>query len=148
MYVSRETPAQTSARLGRVIAEADLVVYERPYAFVESDVASFPRDLSSEALAFVRDEDVWSALVPSSLPEQEQEQFIVFSFHFTADLDNSGFVGWLASHLKAVVGTGVFVVCGQNSQRGGIFDYWGAPLSVAEQVITEVRRLRGEKRVS
>ncbi|MCY1556532.1 hypothetical protein D9M68_932910 [compost metagenome] len=104
---------------------------------------NFPHDLLSEALAFVRDENVWSALVPSSKPEQER--FILFSFHFQPDLDNSGFVGWLASHLKAEVGTGVLVVCGQNSHRGGIFDYWGAPLSVAEQVIAEVRRLRGEK---
>jgi hypothetical protein len=38
----------------------------------------------------------------------------------------------------------VLVVCGQNSQRGGIFDYWGAPLSVAGQVIAEIRKLRGE----
>ncbi len=143
MYVSHETPAQTSARLGRVIGEAELVVYECPYAFVESDVKNFPHDLLSEALAFVRDENVWSALVPSAKPEQER--FILFSFHFQPDLDNSGFVGWLASHLKAEVGTGVLVVCGQNSHRGGIFDYWGAPLSVAEQVIAEVRRLRGEK---
>lgn len=143
MYVSHETPAQTSARLGRVIGEAELVVYEGSYAFVESDVKNFPHDLLSEALAFVRDENVWSALVPSSQPEQER--FILFSFHFQPDLDNSGFVGWLASHLKAEVGTGVLVVCGQNSHRGGIFDYWGAPLSVAEQVIAEVRRLRGEK---
>lgn len=142
MHVSHETPAQTSARLARVISEAAFVVYERPYAFVESDVERFPHDLLEQALAFVRDEDVWSALVPSSAPGQEQ--FVVFSFHFTPGLDNSGFVGWLASHLKAAIGTGVLVVCGQNSRRGGIFDYWGAPLSVAGQVIAEVRRLRGE----
>ena len=44
-------------------------------------------------------------------------------FHFPAGVDNSGFVGWLASHLKVVLGTGVLVVCGFNSQRGGVFDY-------------------------
>src|SRR5262249_9522427 len=33
MYVSRETPTQTEARLRRVIAAAELVVYDRPYAF-------------------------------------------------------------------------------------------------------------------
>jgi hypothetical protein len=142
MHVSHETPAQTSARLARVISEATLVVHEGPYAFVESEVKRFPNDLLEQALAFVRDEDVWSALVPSSGPGQEQ--FVVFSFHFTPGLDNSGFVGWLASHLKAATGTGVLVVCGQNSRRGGIFDYWGAPVSVAGQVIAEVRRLRGE----
>ena len=72
------------------------------------------------------------------------DAFAVFSFHFTPGLDNSGFVGWLASHLKAVTGTGVLVVCGQNSGRGGIFDYWGAPLPVASRVVAEIRRLRGE----
>lgn len=143
MYISQETPDQTSNRLGKVIAEAEFVLYERPYAFVEAAASKFPQELLTEALAFIRDEDVWSALVPSSNPEQEN--FILFSFHFTQGLDNSGFVGWLASHIKAKIGTGVFVVCGQNSQRGGIFDYWGAPLSVAGQVIEEVRRLRGEK---
>ncbi|MDR7308833.1 DUF6196 family protein [Rhodoferax saidenbachensis] len=141
MYISHETPSQTHARLVGVLADAEFVVYEQPYAFVETEVHNFPAHLLADALAFVRDEDVWSALVPSSDPVHER--FVVFSFHFTADQDNSGFVGWLASHLKATVGTGVLVVCGQNSQRGGIFDYWGAPLSVASQVIAEVRRLRG-----
>jgi hypothetical protein len=142
MYVSHETPSQTSSRLRRVIADAEFVVFERPYTFVETDVGRFPKELLATAIAFVRDEDVWSALVPSVEPGQEA--FVVFSFHFTADLDNSGFVGWLASHLKASVGTGVLVVCGQNSRRGGIFDYWGAPVSVASQVIAEIRNLRGE----
>lgn len=142
MYISHETPSQTNARLGQVIASAEFVVHDPSYAFVETDVREFPRELLGKALAFVRDEDVWSALVPSANPEHER--FVVFSFHFAAGLDNSGFVGWLASHLKATVGTGVLVVCGQNSRRGGIFDYWGAPLSVAGQVIAEIRRLRGE----
>jgi len=143
MHVSHETPSQTSSRLLRVIADAEFVVYDRPYTFVETDVSSFPKELLAAALAFVRDENVWSALVPSVKPEHEE--FVVFSFHFTANLDNSGFVGWLASHLKASIGTGVLVVCGQNSQRGGIFDYWGAPTSVASQVIAEIRNLRGER---
>ena len=142
MYVSHETPSQTSSRLRRVIANAELVVFDRPYTFVEMDVSNFPKDLLATALAFVRDENVWSALVPSVA--SRQEEFVVFCFHFAANLDNSGFVGWLASHLKASIGTGVLVVCGQNSQRGGIFDYWGAPMSVAGQVIAEIRNLRGE----
>jgi hypothetical protein len=142
MHVSHETPSQTSSRLRRVIADAEFVVYDRPYTFVETHVSNFPKELLAAALAFVRDEDVWSALVPSAAPEHED--FVVFSFHFTADLDNSGFVGWLASHLKASIGTGVLVVCGQNSRRGGIFDYWGAPTSVASRVIAEIRKLRGE----
>jgi hypothetical protein len=137
--VSRETLEQTQARLRRVLAEAELVVFERPYAFVEAPASRFPAEHVAGALAFVRDEDVWSALVPSD--SEAQERFVIFSFHFTPGLDNSGFVGWLAAHLKARLGTGVFVVCGQNSARGGIFDYWGAPFAIAGDVLAEVRRL-------
>lgn len=140
MYVSQESTEQTHARLTRVLSESQFVVYERSYAFVEVGVSQFPIELVPEALAFVRDEDVWSALVPASSPEQES--FVIFGFHFTPGLDNSGFVGWLASHLKARIGTGVMVVCGQNSERGGIFDYWGAPLSVSNEVLAEIQRLR------
>ena len=143
MYVSHETAIQTQDRLRKVIAEAELFVYERPYVFEEVSVDRFPAHHLGGALAFVRDEEVWSALVPQR--QQQQEAFSIFSFHFPPNLDNSGFVGWLASHLKASVGTGVFVVCGQNSARGGIFDYWGAPLAVAEQVLKEVRLLREER---
>ena len=143
MYVSHETAIQTQVRLRRVIAEADLFVYEQPYVFEEVSVERFPGHHLDDALAFVRDEEVWSALVPQR--EQQQEAFSIFSFHFPPNLDNSGFVGWLASHLKASVGTGVFVVCGQNSARGGIFDYWGAPLAVADQVLEEVGLLREQR---
>ena len=143
MYISQETQAETHARLQRVLAEAELVVSRRPYAFVEVSAAAFPAQLVPDALAFVRDEDVWSALVPSDTADHER--FVVFSFHFTPGLDNSGFVGWLASHLKATLGTGVLVVCGQNTRRGGIFDYWGAPLAVGEAVLAEVERLRRER---
>jgi Family of unknown function (DUF6196) len=140
MYISQESAHQARARLGNVLAESEFVVYEHPYSFVETDVSRFPEELLRVALAFVRDEDVWSALVPTSSPQQEQ--FIIFGFHFKSDLDNSGFVGWLASHLKACMGTGVLIVCGQNASRGGIFDYWGAPWSIGKQVIAEIERLR------
>ncbi|HJQ10424.1 MAG TPA: DUF6196 family protein [Gemmatimonadaceae bacterium] len=143
MYISQETASQTHARLRKVIAEAELLVYDQPYVFEEISVERFPTEHLGDALAFVRDSEVWSALVPQR--RQQQEAFFVFSFHFPPNLDNSGFVGWLASHLKASVGTGVFVVCGQNSKRGGIFDYWGAPLSVGDKVIKEVKLLRGRQ---
>ena len=143
MYISQETPAQTHARLRKVIAQAELLVYDQPYVVEEVSLERFPSQHLADALAFVRDSHVWSALVPRR--RQQQEAFSLFSFHFPPNLDNSGFVGWLASHLKASVGTGVFVVCGQNSARGGIFDYWGAPLSVADQVLKEVKLLRGQQ---
>lgn len=142
MYISHETSEETQARLGSVLAESQFVVHPGPYAFVEDSVASFPHERVHDAVAFVRDDEVWSALVPSTNPADER--FLLFSFHFPPGLDNSGFVGWLASHLKSTVGTGVLVVCGQNTNRGGIFDYWGAPLAVAEGVIHEVDRLRAD----
>jgi hypothetical protein len=51
------------------------------------------------------------------------------------------FVGWLANHLKDKFGTGVFVTCGQNSSRNGIFDYWGCPINLKEQIIQEIKKL-------
>lgn len=87
----------------------------------------------------MRDDEVWSQLVPSTDPRQER--FGLFRFHFSAGADNSGFVGWLASHLKRRFGTGVFVTCGQNQANGGIFDYWGVPETLAEPVFAELRQL-------
>ncbi len=140
MYVSKETPSQTASRLRAVIQTAELVIYDGHFCFQEFGVADFPSHLLNEALAFVRDKDVWSALAPTS--DSVSEKFLIFSFHFKPELDNSGFVGWLASHIKTAVGSGVFVVCGQNTLRGGIFDYWGVPVSVASAVINEVNKLR------
>lgn len=140
MYISNETPEQTESRLRSVITAAELRVLPGEYAFVERPVSSFPYDLVSQSLALVRDNDVWSALVPSSQPGDER--FVVFSFHFTPGQDNSGFVGWLASSLKRTLGTGVFVVCGQNSSRGGVFDYWGAPAGLREDVLNALAQLR------
>lgn len=124
-----------------MIAAAELKVFPGEFAFVERPVSSFPGELVEQSLALVRDDEVWSALVPSAEPDAER--FVVFSFHFLPGQDNSGFVGWLASSLKRTLGTGVFVVCGQNSGRGGIFDYWGAPAALREEVLAAVARLRG-----
>jgi len=45
--------------------------------------------------------------------------------------------------LKPAAGFGAMVLCGQNSKRGGIFDYWGAPIPAAGEVRAEAERLRG-----
>ena len=140
MYVSRESPERTEHRLLEAIAAAELTLPPGAYAFVETPVSAFPAALTDTALAFVRDADVWSALVPST--DADAERFRLFAFHFPPGLDNSGFVGWLASRLKAQLGTGVFVVCGQNGQRGGIFDYWGVPLALGDAALAEVEALR------
>ena len=142
MYVSHESPAQTDARLRRVLAQAHLEVYDGLYAFYESPLADgLPAALRPDALACVRDGDVWSQLAPSADPGREL--FGLFSFHFTPEVDNSGFVGWLATLCKRELGTGLFVVCGQNSSRGGIFDYWGCPAAQRDAVLELVERLRG-----
>jgi hypothetical protein len=139
--VSIETPEETEARLRRVIRSAELKVYEGAYAFTEFPPDAFPRAVDPKALALVRDDEVWSQLAPH--PGGRAQAFTVFRFHFPPGLDNSGFVGWLATHLKRRFGTGVFVVCGQNTGRGGIFDYWGCPIELGGDVVGEVTSLVG-----
>lgn len=142
--VSKETEEQTDLRLRRVIAVADLVVHDGIWYFKESP-ASSPPPLSDRTLAVVRDEDSWSALIPlTHEPTEQIERFGVFSFHFPLGVDNSGFVGWLASHLKRRLGTGVFVVCGSNSARGGIYDYWGCPHGLLPDVLAVVNELSAQ----
>jgi hypothetical protein len=144
VHISHETEEQIEARLKKVISESDFKIYEGTYVFEEFPLDEFSKKASSRALALVRDTEVWSQLVPSS--NQSLELFTVFSFHFNNCSDNSGFVGWLASCLKRELGTGVFVTCGQNSDRGGIFDYWGCPTELGKQAITVVRKLIQEGR--
>jgi hypothetical protein len=136
-----ETAEQTERRLRRVIAEADLVVHDGAWCFEESP-ADRPPTLTRETLAVVRDEESWSRLVPLSRQGDGVECFGIFSFHFAGPADNSGFVGWLATRLKAELGTGVFVVCGSNRARGGIYDYWGCPLDLLDRALAVVRTLR------
>ena len=116
MYVSQESPEQIDVRLRRIITAAELTWHEGEFAFYEFPVSVFPVQEAEHGLAFVRDEEVWCVLKAAG-PEAA-EPFGIFSFHFRDDMDNSGFVGWLASILKRELGTGVFVVCGQNSRRG------------------------------
>jgi len=137
MDITPETPEQAHQRLLRVMAHARVDVLPCDYTFAEFPAAQFPADLASSlasnALALVRDQAVWSALVPASAQTKEEDRYTVVCFHFAPDIPNSGFVGWLASEFKRQLGTGVFVVCGHNSADGGVFDYWGIPNSVARQ---------------
>lgn len=116
-----------------------LRAFERPYGFVELGLDGFPARVSSKVLAIVRNEHCWSQLVPAT---GGGERFQIFSFHFPDGQDNSGFVGWLASHLKNTFGTGVLVICGQDSDRGGVYDYWGCPVSLANEISAELANLR------
>ena len=137
--ISHERPEEMERRLRRVIKQSHLTVYEAPHAFEEFALPQFSDRAKADALALVRDDAVWSQLAPCG--SDAPEPFALWRFHFPAGADNSGFVGWLAMHLKSRFGTGVFVVCGQNSADGGIFDYWGCPWELREDVIAEVREL-------
>jgi hypothetical protein len=139
MYFSQESPDETQARLLKVIAAAEVSFLTGTFAYDEFPLRDFELHVRPDALALVRDDAAWSMLVPSG--DKAQELFSVFSFHFADGLDNSGFVGWLATHLKRTLGTGVFVICGQNSRRGGIFDYWGCPAGLANEVRRAVEEL-------
>lgn len=138
MYISNESVEETAARLKQVLLLATLKWYEQPYYFREQPVYKFAFD--QDALAMVRDEEVWSYLVPAN--SEETENFQIFSFHFQDNLDNSGFVGWLAGIIKSRLGSGVFVICGQNTARGGIFDYWGCPVKLAPEMNDLLKHLR------
>jgi hypothetical protein len=124
-----------------VIALADLVVHHGVWCFEESP-ADQPPALTNNTLAVVRDGESWSRLAPLTQEHQDVEQFGIFSFHFPAELDNSGFVGWLATHLKTKLGTGVFVICGSNRARGGIYDYWGCPVDLLDDATAIIKTLR------
>ncbi len=139
MYISQETLEQTEKRLKEVIRQANFKIHDGAYFFEEFPLEKYNFDRN--ALAVVRDEEVWSQLIKVSDEKTNKELFKVFSFHFKDGADNSGFVGWLASTIKSRVGSGVFVVCGQNTNSGGIFDYWGCPYEVKDQVIKLIDEL-------
>ena len=146
--ISQETPDKTETRLLKVIARSKFKIFAESYAFEEFPLDRFSQLARQDALALIRDDEVWSQLIPCI--DSNQELFKIFSFHFEDCADNSGFVGWLASHLKTELGTGVFVTCGQNLKRGGIYDYWGCPLEISDKVISEIELLivKGTKLVS
>lgn len=139
VHVSHETPAQTDERLRRLLRETTITEYSDPHVFVER-----PRrqqtSMTRDALAAVVDDDVMSELVPGSV--SEGEAFAVLKIHFPPGADNSGFVGWLASHIKQAVGTGVFVICGHNAARGGIYDYWGVPWDLRNRINDVIEALQ------
>jgi hypothetical protein len=144
MHVSHESDAQVEARLLTVIALADFVSYDDTFAFVESPAGEVITEIWPGVVALVRDDDVWSQLVPiGSDNAATAEPYALFRFHFPPGIDNSGFVGWLATRLKRELGSGVFVVCGQNSRRGGIYDYWGCPLALRDDARRLIDCLRG-----
>jgi Family of unknown function (DUF6196) len=138
--ITQETPAQIDDRLRHMMKQCRVQFCDQPHIFDEFPRSDFALKANLDALAFLRDDVVWSQLVEGSGPET----FAIWRFHFPERVDNSGFVGWLATYLKQKFGTGVFVICGQNSMDGGIFDYWGCPWSLKENVFAYVSDLVGE----
>jgi hypothetical protein len=134
--ISAEAPHQIERRLRSVIRQARVQIFDELYQFEEFSVAEFGTRFDKRALALVRDGELWSQLIP--FRGGEGEAFGLFGFHFPPDQDNSGFVGWLASRLKAQFGSGVLVICGMNQADGGIYDYWGCPAAIAPQVFEHV----------
>jgi len=140
MDITRETQKQSQERLRSVFCAADIAWLPGHFAFTETANPEVAVSASRRALAVIRDENCWSVL--DEADEKSPEKFRVFTCHFNADIPNSGFVGWLASEIKRELGSGVFVVCGHNRQRGGIFDYWGVPAEIAAGVLQLIEKLR------
>jgi hypothetical protein len=125
--ISHECPVESERRLLAVLRAAEVVHLEGSW--------SFRRDLDGappEAIATVRDDAGWCVLAPAT--SDPGERFGVTLTTFPTGVDNSGFVGWLATTIKRRLGSGVFVVCGDNPGRGGIFDYLGYPIQIANEV--------------
>jgi len=139
MYISKETKEVTDIRLQQVIIKSEFKILEGVYHFIEKPVDNFY--FEPDAVAVIRDDDVWSFLVPGE--SNIGENFKIFRFHFEDNLDNSGFVGWLATKIKEELGSGVFVICGQNTKKGGIFDYWGCPAEISDDLVRLIHKLRG-----
>jgi hypothetical protein len=120
--ISHERPVATERRLLEVLRAADVVHLDGNWSFVR-----FGNHVPAAAVAAVRDDEGWCALVPGG-------DFALTRTTFSPAIENSGFVGWLATTIKRRLGSGVFVVCGDNPARGGIFDYLGYPVKVADAV--------------
>jgi hypothetical protein len=137
--ISRERAVQSERRLRRVLRAAEVVHLDGVWSF-----RRFEGEVPAGALATVKDADGWSALAPGSAIGAER--FALTRTTFSAVIENSGFVGWLATTVKRRLGSGVFVVCGDNPARGGIFDYWGYPIEIAGAVREVIDDLRESER--
>ena len=141
MDIMKETPEEANMRLLRVLKATDVVWREETYAFKEFPDGRLSPGSVTDSLACVRDGGAWSVLAPAG--PGDQRLFAVVTLHFPPGADNSGFVGWLATILKRELDTGVIVICGYNSGRGGIFDYYGVPIGLREataKLLLDLRR--------
>lgn len=109
---------------------------------------------AGNAIACVRDGDVWHQFVAAS-PNSAAQRYCVVSFHFKEGTDAAGFVAWLAGHLKRSAGTGSVVICGKDRRdtpelfqtSQGVFDYWSCSVAAGEQFVAVIQSLieQGQK---
>jgi hypothetical protein len=135
VFVSRERTVETERRLGGVMRAAHVVHLDGSWCF-----RRFRGRAPLRAVATVKDDAGWCALVPAT--DGAAAHYGLTRTTFPPTIDNSGFVGWLATTIKQRTGSGAFVICGDNPQRGGIFDYLGYPLEVADAVRGLIAELR------
>jgi hypothetical protein len=144
MYVSVESPEETDRRLRQIAALMEVEVLDGQYWYEELPPEEYPRRVRQDALALIRGRHGWSQLVPVISGDNAPERFRLWCCHFPDAMDNSGFIGWLASRIRHRTGSGVFVVCGSSAADGGIYDYWGCPDAVAGPVLEELRAIAAE----
>src|SRR5499433_1105944 len=140
-----ETSEQMDARLLRVIAQAQFDVFPADYIWQPMTNDQRP---SRDAIACVRDGEVWHEFVPAPA-STSAERYRVVSFHFKEGTDAAGFVAWLAAHLKRSAGTGSVVICGKDRRDTpelfqtslGVFDYWCCPVAAGDKFVAVMRAL-------
>ena len=141
----RESTEQMHERLSGVMAASRFEALFQPYAWQQVSKLS---ELPATALAAVRDGSTWYAL--AAVTTEATGGYRIMVFHFAEGSNASGFVAWLAGIIKKEVGTGVMVVCGFDARATpalwqtslGLFDYWGCPWGLGDEVIALVERLR------
>ena len=141
----REATEQMHERLSGIMAASRFEALSQPYAWQQVSKLS---ELPATALAAVRDGSTWYAL--AAVTPEAAGAYRIMVFHFAEGSNASGFVAWLAGIIKKEVGTGVMVVCGFDARATpalwqtslGLFDYWGCPWGLGDEVIALVERLR------
>jgi hypothetical protein len=149
-----EPSEQMEVRLLRVIAQAQFDVLTNDYVWQPMSSSQPP---ARDAIACVRDGDVWHQFVAAS-PNSSAQRYRVVSFHFKEGTDAAGFVAWLAGHLKRSAGTGSVVICGKDRRdtsalfqtSQGVFDYWCCLVAAGDKFVAVIQSLieQGEKRSS
>jgi len=152
--VATETANQMETRLLQVLAQARFEILVDDYIWQPLAGGAPP---SPEAIACVRDGDIWHEFVPSAADSTAQ-RYRVVSFHFNEAVDAAGFVAWLAAHLKRSAGTGAVVICGKDKRDSamlfrasqGVFDYWCCSVEKGQRFISVIQSLidRGQKCIS